>query len=994
MKIHQIGILAAAVCMAGVVLGAESEDKPVGVPLKPDPPFAVDGDLGDWSSVPLAMPVAAAEQVVWGKGAWRSAQDFSGTVRLAWRHDHLFVAAAVTDDRLSQTQRGDGIWRGDHVEVYLDVQPDLEPGRSMFGRGQFQFAFSPGNFQRTGDALADCPPESYCYRPRAGSVDGVKLGAKPTARGWTVEAAIPWALLGLPRGAAGTVFRFEIALSDTDSPEQRQESLMTTSSARWAHTRSRLTWAVLAGSDGQAPPVVRRVPIFGEVRLAQGAKQSFTFDAPATPEGRDAVIALRARLDTPKVAGHTPALTLDLNGQRVAGRRLLDKPLRVQSRGGRVYSMAAGDRLTTYYSPDYTKPDLHPHYGLLKGVKPCEFALRVTDLVRPGRNELVVLNLAHPKVKRVLVAADARLEFRVPPPPAKVRAPAPRGPLPVIEPRRDHKTDYQVDAPADGPTVRVSVAGVAFTIESRFSTPEPKWTYGSNRYFRHSRRVDKRDEAIVVQDTFTNLTDRPLAVMQRHEARLGDRIAGLWLAGLRRPGHSGSSSEPSNPTTFVTADGRGLGLVALSDVMRLHGTNYAVAGTAGLGDNNLALRPKGTYTAEWAIVPVDRPDYWRFINAVRRLMHANFSIGGGFAFLRADPRLTGRWSDEQIQRFIQLKDARYVCASISYPRYKGRYTHGTAFQRVTHEHYRKAFARRRRLVPGVKNLVYFHCFLDVTDDAPTRFADSRVLRPDGKQADYGKPHQRIFCPTTANSYGPEVAKNVDIILDKIGAEGVYWDEHERSAYSYHYGEPWDGFSCDVNPKALTVTRLKSCVTLLSEAWRVALAKRIMARGPLIGNGPPVTRAMADLKFPCFVETGSITNCTRAHLHSPIALGDHLTERSEEDAYDTMLAALDYGCVYHWYNDMTVSPTHHHLTRYMFPITPVELHAGYVIGKERIITKASGLFGWGDAAQHEVHVFDHTGREASGYKTPTVRRGNRTYAEIRLAEGWSAAVVRK
>ena len=55
-----------------------------------------------------------------------------------------------------------------------------------------------------------------------------------------------------------------------------------------------------------------------------------------------------------------------------------------------------------------------------------------------------------------------------------------------------------------------------------------------------------------------------------------------------------------------------------------------------------------------------------------------------------------------------------------------------------------------------------------------------------------------------------------------------------------------------------------------------------------------TRAMAALHFPCFVETGSITNCVQAQLWSPIALGDHLSERSETDAYRVMLGALEKG----------------------------------------------------------------------------------------------------
>ena len=168
----------------------------------------------------------------------------------------------------------------------------------------------------------------------------------------------------------------------------------------------------------------------------------------------------------------------------------------------------------------------------------------------------------------------------------------------------------------------------------------------------------------------------------------------------------------------------------------------------------------------------------------------------------------------------------------------------------------------------------------------------------------------------------------------------------------------------------------------------------MSRGSLIGNGAPYTQAMVDLQFPCFVETGSISHCRRSHLYSPIALGDHLTERSEEDAYSTMLAALEFGCVYHWYNDMLVLPTHKTITSYMFPITPMELHQGYIIGEERIITKNSGLYGWGDASEHEVHVYDARGKEVPDFVAPVVKKGDKTYTELRIAEDWSAAIVRK
>ena len=89
---------------------------------------------------------------------------------------------------------------------------------------------------------------------------------------------------------------------------------------------------------------------------------------------------------------------------------------------------------------------------------------------------------------------------------------------------------------------------------------------------------------------------------------------------------------------------------------------------------------------------------------------------------------------------------------------------------------------------------------------------------------------------------------------------------------------------------------------------------------LIVNGAPWTRTLAQCKFPAFTETGSISHCRKMLLHSPIALGDHLTERSQKDAYRVMLRALDYGCLYAWYSS-SFPVGYKTLTEHMYPTTP-------------------------------------------------------------------------
>ncbi len=961
---------------------------PHGIPLKPDPPISVDGDLGDWANVPNSLEINRAAQVVLGADDWSGPQDMSGVVQLAWRQEHLFVAARVTDDIHQPEQPTTGIPRGDHLQIAIDVQPATEIDRGEFGEGQFQLALSPGHFGGSADSLTDTFPKAFCLNPEGHDVSGVQVAAVRTEHGWTLEAAIPWKTLGVTP-TQNFPLNVEVALSDADGSDARQETLLTSGTQAWELKRARLRPMVLTGSNGV--PSATSVPLLDALEIAQGQTSTLHFDAPPVPAGWQAVLRFWARMDTKTVAGYTQCLRLVFNDQALSGQRLLNKELRVKARAGQVSSMYAGERLTVFYAPDFDSPTENPDYGLTGGVIPCLFEIDVTDRIKAGANELVLRNDAVASVQNMLHVGQGTLVYQVPSLEETEKAGPPTGAIPTIAPRRNLRTNFTAEILPDA-KILLKFAAAQVVVESQFSTPKPEWVRGSNDYFSHQRKIEQRDEGVVVYDTFTNKTSEKLGIMHRHQANLGDALQKLWLAGLEKPSRTGESRQPANCTTFGAADTWGVGFIASDDVFRVHCTNYAADGGFGLADNNLVLPPGATYTAQWILVPVEAPDYYRFINTARRFMGANFLIDGGFAFLRAD-RLTEVWSDEQMQKFLEYKNPKYACASIGSD-YKGRYSHGTAFQQVDQTRYPRAFERWRRLYPEVSCLVYFHCFLDVTDEAETQFHDARTLRADGSQANYGEEHQRIFLPMTGNSYGAAIRKNVDTILDKLGADGVYWDEHEYSNEQYHYGEPWDQVSGDIDPKSMQVRGLKSSVTLLTEDWRVDLAKYIQSRGPLIGNGAPYTHAMAALDFPCFVETGAITNCTLSHLYSPIALGDHHTEQSQQDAYETMLAALDYGCVYHWYNDMTVTPTHKTLTSQMFPITPLEIHAGYIIGEERIVTKLSGTYGWGDDSRHELHVYNAAGEEVAGFDAPFTEKDGMTWTELRLAEGWSAVIVRK
>jgi hypothetical protein len=79
---------------------------------------------------------------------------------------------------------------------------------------------------------------------------------------------------------------------------------------------------------------------------------------------------------------------------------------------------------------------------------------------------------------------------------------------------------------------------------------------------------------------------------------------------------------------------------------------------------------------------------------------------------------------------------------------------------------------------------------------------------------------------------------------------------------------------------------------------------------------------------------------------------------------------------------------------MFPCTPLELHEGYILAQERILTNTSGNFGWGDDAEFEVYVYGPDGREVEDFAAPVVEREGARYVQLRLPRDYMAAIVRK
>lgn len=565
----------------------------------------------------------------------------------------------------------------------------------------------------------------------------------------------------------------------------------------------------------------------------------------------------------------------------------------------------------------------------------------------------------------------------------------------LIHPQTDPECPYEVLS-YDANQITLKANGETFTIESSFSMPNSTWQTrpGSNVYFNHTRKVEQRKGYIHITDTFVNISGNDLPVLQKHSCNLEGRMQKAWIAG--RTMTYGGLGQSENPTSYAITDKTGIGLMPVSDEMLVHVRNQIYNQVLSLTDYDCVIPQESTYSAEWVIVPTQRPDFWDFVNACRRIRDVNFTLNHMFAFLHPG----GSWGDNRVIEFIRNKSANVVAAGTML--YNGYWAHGTAWKKLNLSLYANHNDRIRRLLPDVKPIVYFHCYLDSGDPAElTLYYNDRTLLSDGSQGLYaGDEHAHIFFVTDENEWGKAMVKTVDSILGfnegDCKANGVYWDGMSSASEltKYHYGNPWDRISGDIDSRYQLI-RYKSSTLLLGRKWIVNQINRIMMQGTLFTNQPPHIRSLYELRFQSFAEVWGNDSYLAAILSSPVGLGNRRTDTSLVDAYRGMINALNYGCLYNWYGG-EVEPEHQTLTKYMFPITPIELHEGYIIGNERIVTNRSGSFGWGDDSVHEVHVFNDKGREVPCVSTQIKRTKNvdgKIYTELQLSLDWSAAIIR-
>ncbi len=740
----------------------------------------------------------------------------------------------------------------------------------------------------------------------------------------------------------------------------------------------------------------------------------YTFTVPPFSVEHQVRLNLEARIDADRLKGSNHWLRVLVNGTLLTEKQLLNKRNEFKIVRGLDMIWIKQGSLRILYSPDFEAAikDIENGYAC-PGADPYHFVFDITQCVQPGEN---TVRLEHQKVlpdpsTMIIRNVFAEVGRPITAPRDEEVTPAPPGPLTNFVPRGAQDVAMEVGVSEDG-AISVDVAGRTVNINTRTSLPaarwhEPdpqagqrsiaagesatvQWDTGSCRI---ERVVTVRGDHVAVADTISNPGAELIGVIIEHRASSDAAPASARVAGRETYSPQQAAYNPANPSAYGQWPETGLGLVADGDIMRVHNRSFRDADEFGISDGWLGLEGGASVTEEWSIYPTPGGDYWDFVNAVRRNWGSNFTIPGPFTFnsgipYEADADTLGKW--------MRDRSLKIICGGIAkYP--DGKYAHGTGIlfapEWVAHEkHWVQAMEEG---APEVQPVCYFHSFCCSEPDGETKYADSRMINGAGEHIGYPYRYRLpLYVPTSENSYGEALWGFVDTILDEIGAAGIYWDEMSHSVLWFAEDMAWDGCSVKINRATHEVVGKTTSVPLASQSLRLAMVRHIREQGKfLMGNTQPATRTMHDEQIVRFVETGSYSAMTNTHLECPLGLGNHHLDDTPAEVAEIIRNILAYGGT--WYgHHYLYDPPAWDFGSVMFPITPVEIRAGMVIGAERIHTARSGRFGFAAGATANVYVVGGDGlRVADPDVTEVIEDGTHLY-EIRMPGDQFAIVVRK
>jgi len=602
------------------------------------------------------------------------------------------------------------------------------------------------------------------------------------------------------------------------------------------------------------------------------------------------------------------------------------------------------------------------------------------------------------------------LVFQYPPRPPEVPSPAAKVVGPLQSSPGTVAYDFEL---CDGGGFRVLVNGESHPVESTFSYPhggenallassekapqsEPSWTVttrrvgtkayevvGRGRHYAVERRIELHPNHISVTDTIQNLTDKDIGIIVNNYLDLEKHFPTCYLGGV--PGR-GRRHAIHNPTAFVARKGLGLGLVAMDDVYVVQGSLYGDEyGRTGILDDRFGLGPNASYAMSWSIYPVGSDDYFDLINVLRRDLGLNGKTVDGSLTCMAKYDHTSTLENkhhphpipepEQLPRglrpkYISLDSLVWIADDpeitiqgfefIDFPKERA--------------YVRRILAEIRAKYPDAYPMFHIAPSL-YTTNRPERYADSRVIDRNGRQCFWGDKEGKwiskerqaagwrywAFYPTMDNSYGKAMLRSIDVMMDEMGAAGVFADGVMLGYGAGATYDRWDGHTVEIDPETKTVQRKYGLVQLLSQEAFLEWCRRITSRGGavIMDSGPGTLTFARNAECATYALESNVNNsCKWVHLAPfPVTLS-RTCQFPAPTVYQDILTKLHEGVL--WYDYYSRVGRLSIYSRF-YPITIEEIHSGFVKGKEKLVTCLSGVYGWaGDRDLHFVDLSDGRG----------------------------------
>jgi hypothetical protein len=188
-------------------------------------PIKLDGLAVHWPGTP-AETVPSSRLV---QGA--EAAGLEASFKLCWDDTNLYLLAHVADATpMRNEHRGDAIWSGDGIELFVGYEQVGEPGPLLFTDRQILLSAGRADDRcRWHFVRASAQPD--CMMVVLPDVDG---------KGYTLEASLPFAALGFtPR--EGLEIMFDLAVDDSADGKARLRQLVWNGTAR--NSGDRTAWA-------------------------------------------------------------------------------------------------------------------------------------------------------------------------------------------------------------------------------------------------------------------------------------------------------------------------------------------------------------------------------------------------------------------------------------------------------------------------------------------------------------------------------------------------------------------------------------------------------------------------------------------------------------------------------------------------------------------------------------------------------------------------------